>query len=1074
MNLRLREPSIPTTTDLGTATIENRALTQRQVMQVVTLPLRELDNIRDTDPVSVLDSGTGQAERCQVESWAMRYPSGAERVIRLHYPAVLPANNLRIAHTFARSTQGVNQSFAWYPSVARAMADMSIVFFCGPKATHWVPVYTPTTTPSEIVLDGNRVKILRYFARVYRPLHAPTLETQFWAELELHVYSDRNYMMSWLRWGVDDPRIGGSGSDLEDRNGLSLTDSEVGFDFYVPVGHGYNAARPQPMQPQSNTHSLTWNDALGQWRWVWDRATRNNAGVLLNHVYPWGTCAQARVAITCSAGETDQLRIDSAEAWHSLPAYHFGISDSWMARSEAYAPWGEIPRRQKTHEHSGTPRDPGFIKGRLEIEGWSAASADGSRGCQGHYSFNHKATSDIERLWHQNDGQTGGTHEWWQKNPYVAACHYSVPAMAHYVERGIYTCPFSYFFRQANGRILNLLDLPQMRMDRGEPHTLDLAQHGKSVVPRWRTAGSISPYKMLDPVSGGYLLGADTSHFEASVPWGHAAIFGDDGARRIAEQWTYGPLHLGGWNLHPSERGNVGDQRGWARGATMWAWSLWLFGNDRRLVDRCADAYVNHATLPQMQQTDAQYPGRVNHAIFFFPAGYDAGVASRVSLARHPYQRTWEMSHAAGLRALPQLAGHLRPELRQLEQIARWNADSVWRHGMPRRVDENSGDIESTFWINGSQYAPMIAAAIVAGATRPLSTAEISDNNWSRCAGSYECGQPPTLDGYAKINGPGAGSFVAASAWDALDGPLALGDPVLLRYVDPRSRSFRFSRPSAQTHPYLYWIEKDLYKWGIGRMDDVVEGAPTTRGTHGDASLRRIAASRAFAGEVWCLRDATSTLQRRSIASGAVTATIVAAGLTPSAPWTGATCFYLQGQTVVALLDGADPLENRSSYQIAAYLESLVATSMLATWSFRFADGLSRKVHGITWAQQSQVFVVGANRAGERPSLWTIGIADQTARRISLPMTPTRDAQIVLDVPDVADVQASVDGVMLAVSSAAGDRDYYVWNRHSNLWGVPRLRGSVALSATFSTDLRDSDSLRVALLGATQFQEAAI
>ena len=86
---------VPPAATLGTATVENRTPFRRRVMQVVTLPLRDVDGFRLADPVTVTNPGTGQDERAQVESWAMPYPSGNERVIRLTYPAVLPALTLR-------------------------------------------------------------------------------------------------------------------------------------------------------------------------------------------------------------------------------------------------------------------------------------------------------------------------------------------------------------------------------------------------------------------------------------------------------------------------------------------------------------------------------------------------------------------------------------------------------------------------------------------------------------------------------------------------------------------------------------------------------------------------------------------------------------------------------------------------------------------------------------------------------------------------------------------------------------------------------------------------------------------
>lgn len=1073
MNLRLiNPPSSPVLPmSLGTATIENRALFRRRVMQVVTIPFNEADGFRLGDPVTVLDSGTGQPERCQVESWAMRYPNGSERIIRLHYPAVLAPNALRIQHTFERSLLSVEPQFVWSPSMAAALQRMSIVFFAGPKSTHFVPVVYPGA-PARVVVDGPRMKKLIYFARLYEPAHAPTLRTQFWCEVELHLYSDSNHALAYFRWGIDDPRID---SHVEPRAHLSVEDSEVGFDVYS-TDLQYNTARLQPCAPQSNTHSLTWDQSAGRWRWVWDRATRNVNGVLLNHVYPWGLLGQARCVITMLAGETDQLRIDSAEAWHNgHPGYHYGISNAWRDKSEAYAPWGAIPRRPKAHEYftgPGTLRTPDFVRAQLENEGWVEANARGDNVGGGPplpslYAFNHRASNSILDLWHQNDGQTGGEHAWWHKNPHVAAALYAVPALAHHVERAMNICPFGYSgFREIDGRMLNLIDHPEMENNRGAPGG-DRDRHGKSS-ERPHTSSAL----LLDPLSAERMIGADTAHFESPHPYGHAAVFGDDGARLIAETWSYGPLHLGYWNARNDRIGSVSEQRGWARGCTMWAWALWLFGNDRRLVDRCADVFFHMRHKVARERAVQRYPNSIVHPVYWRTKGDDGG-EHRVYLRLHDYYRPWEICHASGEHAIARLAAHIRPELDAFRVHAKQNAEAVFRYGSPRVVDEATGQATYTFLRPGANgavgtiYEPAAAVAIALsdtpqGGSRQLLPTEMADNNWTRCAGNSVCGDPPTNDGYMRLgvpSGGGTSAFVLGMAHLILDGPLSAGDPCLHRYADSLMRIRERLTPPSNRPPHMSWLGWSLFRRGCHRLDDVNQGNAQSHGTHGVADLTHVAWVPASA-DVFVVRSGSADVQRRELATGNLVSTFTP-GATPLVRWTGIAVAKLLGEHFVALIDGLDlAFERHNTYRIVV---SPLATPHVAVsnWTFRFADDVSRNVHGIAWMPQLLRWVIGANHPSEGPSVWTLDHNAGVAARVSLPMQPTSAAQIILDVPSIASLAVTQDGRMMVVSSAAGNRHYYIWNTPSRLWGIPRLTFVGDIAATFTDHDRDDDDLRI-------------
>lgn len=1050
---------------LGKVVIENRSSRARRVMQCVTIPLNESDKFMIGEPVSVHNTGTGLPEQAQVESWLMPYPSGAERLIRLTYPAVLPPANLRIEHTITRDGSGQMPGFSFSSSVIDAITKMSIVFFCGPKSTHYVPIYWNGATPTKTV-DGPRMKKITYFGRVYRQPQAPGLETQFWAEVEFHLYHDSNHIQAYFRWGVDDPRVD---SDIEDRSALTADDSEVGFDVYV-TDKNQKTARLQPLQPQSNTHELSWDQNLGRWHWVWDKATaRANGGEVLNRVYPWGTSLTARCVITCQSQETDQLRIDSAEAWHEAPFYHFGISDSWMKAPEAYTPLGEVPRRQKAHEHFGnTPKDPQYVRARLETESWLEANADSARYADKPYAFNHRASNMILGLWHQNDGQTGGTHAWWTKNPHIAAVQYAVPGLAHHVERGLYVCPWSYTFREVDGSILNLIDHPHMVGNRGEPgwhNRGDLDLHGKSGPQRWGQPGGRALYKLRDPYSAEGLVGTDGAHFEGPWPYAHAAIFGDDGARKIAEQWTYGPLHLGSWTTRPDRLGAVGEQRNWARGATMWAWSLWMFGSDRKLIDRFTDAFVIHAHTAQLNQTESQYPGRKAKAIYYFTPGGSSD--AHVTLTNYPYFRPWEMCHAVGLHACANLVGHIRPEVQRLLQDAKDNAEAIFRYGSPRIVDEVTGKTTFTFLrphataAAPSIYEPAAAAAIVDNATRQLNQAEMSDNNWSRCAPinqAAQCGQPPTNDGFMRLGAPGAGTgaFTMAMANLVLDGPLAKGDTALTAYVGPKK--FR-KMTSATDNKYMSWLHHDLFRWSAHRAEDINEGTKTIQALHGVTDVGYIAASYSFPGTVWVTHKTSTRIERVSITTGQTTGSLDL-GAIPSGICVASTF----GMNFLVILSGN---------QITAVVESSNG-SQRAQWSFDaeavFRLSGSTAFQGIAWLPQSLGLVVGSNHPTDGPALWTLGVHSNIASKISLPAS---NGKLILELPDVAHITTTIDGNLLVLTSSTNERHYYSFNKDSDIWGIPRLKTTGQL-CSFNNETRDSDNLSIISIEGNHFAAASV
>lgn len=1042
------EPDPITAHALGTGTVENRAPFARRVMQVMTIPLRESDNYRIGQPVSVLDSGTGQPERCQVDSWAIRYPSGAERIIRVHYPAVLAASQLRNVHTFEASDVGaLPLSFQPAAPMLTALQRMSVVFFCGPKATHYVPLYTFGATPAEIAFGPQMTKF-RYFARLYEPAHAPTLRTQFWCEMELHLYHDQNHALAFFRWGVDDPRVN---SFFEDRRGLTLGESEVGFDIYT-TDSVQGTARLQPCYPQSNTHSLTWDQANGRWRWIWDQTTRNESAVALNETYPWGLGATARCVITANTGETNQQRLDSVAAWHAQPAYHFGISNEWVNKGEAWV-WGVLPRIPKMHEHfAGTARDAAYIRGQLELEYWNNAATPMTRYIEGgaHYSWNHRASSRFEGIWHPPDGQGPGTHGYWNKNAFIEAALYSVPGVAHYPERCLATCPWPYFYREQDGRVLTALDYPAMGSNRGTP----TPGHGKTGD---RPAYGVDSTLLKEPTTGARLVGADGAHFEGSLAPAHAALFGSDLSRHLAQSLLLGPLHLGNWNT--ARFGAVGEGRQWARGNTVWAWTIWLFGNNPAVVNRCADVFLAINVRPSVDATDATYPGRVTRVPFYQSPRIDA--PTRVELNFRFNFRPWEIGHAVGEWHIARMAKHLRPEFSWFEDHARGTARDIWRYGTPRRVNEETGVVEYTFTPDGV-YEPAICIAMsyengLPSGTRALTAAELADNNWSQCNGQRSCANPPQSSGNMLYRtGVSSSSFVNAMGWLVHDGPLSLGDIVLTRYVDVLGTARNAADPRVSDR-YTQWFN-EMYRWGVGRMDAVVQAAAVQRGNHGQ-TLRGIAISQIVPRHVWTLEPNAPLLARRNVDTGTI-----AEGQDPTPfladPTNLCTLTLAPGSVpMVALLKA-----NWSGNAHVIYMtqESGIFAGPPLDMVFLLPDDEVADLRAICWMPQLQRFLIGGRSITHGgAAVWSVGILQPVARRESLPLASVADARILLDLTEVMHATATPDGKLLILADASGNRHAYIWNSESGHYGAPRHKFQGDTWCALSLHARDDDALRI-------------
>ena len=989
---------------LGSVTVENRASTARPVIQVATIPFRQGEYRAGT----AITATTPSPVQCQVESWLMPYPDGSEKCVKVHYPANLPANDIRISHGFEIGNRGSAAPFRFHPDAALALRNLWLVFFCGPKQTHWVPLLGPGIAARETIRDGDHAKTLRWFARVPN--------TQVWAEADLSLYSDVPYALLHVRWGVDDPRID---SYSYDRSGFTDEETETGF-YLVTESSDPAKAQLQPLAPSTCVLSLDWEAPT--WKWVWDKRTTNNRGQILNDRIPWGCALHAQAVITFGSSQ-------GATAWHESPYYHDAVSDQWRVKTTAYEAWGCMPRVQKTHEHWEN-RDAAYIRTKLETEFAAMMGIDGTRNCPTNYAWNHQANFRIEGLWHQMDGQTGGNHGYWNWNPCVTSCHYDVPSESHYVRRALYICPWPYTgYREVDGRIFSCLDHPMTASSRGQPGG-NLDRHGKGPAPSW------PDWPLLyEPRSSGRLVGADGAHFATGWPHMHSTIFGDDGTRRICESLCYGPVHLGNWNLDPARRGAVGEQRNWARGLSQAARSLYVFGSDNRLVNYITDALYLHRVKPGWEETEAQYPGRVIQAIYFLRPLREGD--QRVNLANHFFYRPWEICHAVGEYAIWELAGHIRPELSWFKWHAKENANAVFRYGSPRVVDETTGAVLNTFLRQGI-YEPAAAVAIVDGARRQLTFAEMSDNNWTRCGGiSGQCGDPPTNDGYMRLGVPnsGTGSFVAGLAGLVQDGPL--GDPVLTRYTDA-SPGRKAPRPNDNS--YVGWVDS-LFKTRVGPSEEIVLGSEIIKGTH-NAELRSTASSFANPGVMWCLRQDGALLQRIDIATGQP--------------------ILAQPQGVPSIGNDQEVLsitsvsEGRTSF-VAALLRSpkgariVVALEqplqLVQDWSFAMPPPSA-----LCWVTQLQAFLVASGSG-----IWIVRPGDAQATKASL---PAESGLLIVDLPDIQQLSTTVDGQLLLIVARDGSAHGYVWNARAKMWGGRRWTGFAPLGG-WSTHGRADDALRL-------------
>ena len=786
---------------LGSVTVENRTPFRRLVMQVATLPLRD-GEYRLPEPITAMGTGTGHDERCQVESWALPYASGCERVVRVTYPAILEANDLRGMHAFEKSDRGLLDGPAFPPAVVAALPALQFAFVVGPKATHHV-AWAATETP-EVVHNGPRSVLLRWFRRVPR--------SQWWCEVDLELFLGQHYGVLHFRGGYCDPRLADDG---DERWLLSDDDTEIGL--FLTAGSLFGA-QPVPLYQDHSTRRCEWRQ--GRWEWVVDRRTFGQFGGPVNNFIPWGAGFSTKAVLLFHGDGSlhDDLLDSSMLAWTDGGKLTFphAVSNDWLAKQEAYGPCGRLMRKPKRHEHWDMNRDAEFVRGKLESTDVHALYDSTSVIPGGNLWTSHHA--QRSQVWGGVQGDGPGSHASWGIQPLYAAVAYAVPGLAHAHERGIYACPWPYFYREVDGAIVNALDHPDLVIDRGAPGRVgnfgDML--GKTALQRWRGAGA-NQFTIRYERTGEAYQGADEAHFECANVVAHHVIFGDRGTRRIAEGIAY-THHAGDWSRHQIFRGSTGQARGFARGLRAASWLAWAFGSDARLLDHYAGIF-DHRYVPARAREDARFPGRVIKTVSVFEANPNAP-NTRVELRRHRYFRPWEDGLGVdGCVGLARLLDATHPEQAMgYRQLAHDTASDVLRYGSPRIVDEATAQITFDAAL---PYNIALAAAFLDG-TRKLTADEIADNNYSRCGGYVQC--VDSGEGYLKVEG-GSASFCWPLFWWVVGDVGSSGSAVLCRYVpvnlltmEPRSE-----RPGDYSHGA--WLLGLSRYSGCGSQDRIVLGA---------------------------------------------------------------------------------------------------------------------------------------------------------------------------------------------------------------------------------------------------------
>lgn len=1074
----IKEPETTSATELGNGVFANYGTFRRRLMASCTIPLAEVDNYVEGEPITALNTGTGQPERCQVEAdWLMPYnTTGKQRCVRVTFPTIVNAQDLRHTVQFAKSAAGDSPTFTPRQSVTDGLTSLGIRFFgCGNKGTHYVDLKAVGAALPAPMLDGTRSKIYRWFGRIYEPAHAPSVQTELWAEVWIEVFHQEDYAEIYTWWGICDDRI--SSPNGIDRSTLSDEQSEIGFDFLIA---NQSAVEPVPFYRGNSTVSLSYGGGL--WRWIQNqKTTYNSNGVVLDQIMPFGLLASARGVLLFAPSNADQLRIDSMNAWRARPEPVFSISDSWKQRQDAFGLMGFLPRRFKRHEHYDRTRDREYVRGRLETQAVGLDFAP--------------PTTPANFLWYQNNGlidhvtngftsaQTGG-HASWNKIPGWFAASYVVPGMGIHLER--YTCawPAPVAYRKQNGDIVDPYNTSLLIFDgglhsqRGNEGNLlgktGLAPLNTTLRAPIIVAGANPP---TEP--------SDQAHFENAYPFTITAMFGSRMARRLAEHIAYTAI-WGTWNNAPSQVAATGQPRGFSRGSVMSAWCTWVFGADTRWHDRSWEIIYQYRYLPALQNTNNDviinpHPNRVVKTLNLIRPNGTAG-ANRVELRRYAYFRPWEDAIGLlGWYGMWRLGLPFRSELAEWKRIAQEMAADSFRYGSPRIVDENTGRILFTYLRPGangqpgSVYEPGAAVGIVEGGSRQMTQSEWLINNWELCSSSGTGNCDESNDGLARLGVPGAGTgaFTMSLAHYVMDFGGAEADLKLTRYLGDAFEHLvnRGENPGNAQYGEMIWLKN--HKWHTGGEPTVI-GGTTSRGNTGITEAIDCAVSISTPTSIWVVGGFNGSAppaemtRRINIANAAVLQDLVPT-IAPRHHWSGVAVRDLGSGPVVYTLDGAVVGSTRDTpYALVATPEGGGTSTRV---EFTITGGQWWDLTGLAWDGSTGSWVASAWRAGDA-SLVRIppggGVATLETSRI-IPHEAHRD---------MLTGGVAIDSESRIMLWAAGNGTVYPYARSfvGNYWGSPRRGASMStFCVTLSHHAREDDALRlVSLTTAGVIQETEV
>lgn len=1060
------------TIELGNVVMENRGPIVRRTMVHATIPLTRADRFRLGDPVSVLNTGTGQAERAQVERWA--YPHADvgqgefESCVRLTYPAQIPAGELRMVHQVRKTEEGVAPAFTIRPNVQAVLAGLRVVFFAGPKADWFVEV--PLGGPGEVVANGLRSVVTRYYARIFQPPHAPTLRTGWGIEIDVEIFSDSDTFKLWPRvfWG--DPRVDASS---EDRSGLAPTDREVGLWIYGP---SQTALQPIVFHPSQYQRRMTWDAGNGRWEWIFQgqeispaRSTNPvRPAVDLNDRIPWGSQFGCECVIACQgSGSLDGggIRDQTIDSYRSAPIGNPGLCDQWRTKREA---WDGLPGRMnrpfKACEHFDFTQGRNFdyVRARLEAQAQNVYNT---------FSF-------YEWNWCLRFALHPQT-EW---GPYASAAGddsiyndfqvgipltYLVPGFAHYLERGYMTFARHFHFREADGRPVRAINHPQLYYAIGGPEvnrSPDKLGHSQGL------NAEFSIHELRDDWSGEGCTSPKWTHYENLGIFHTCLVFGNRGVQRLALQLL---LHnQGSYPRLPDRLGDCGADRGWGRAMMMCIWASRVVGHlEPYTLDFLRLHICDHYMDAARQQVDAAYPGRVIRSIYYT---FDQGAGGIVNNGQGnlPYWNPW-MS-ALHIYAARIIAKFLEDRDPVRSQIFARHADDyvhdVLERGMPIETDHTTGVVQWKLEPQYSIYDWSWALSWLNG--QVLNRDQWRFNRRWRDANGVCSG----LGGQEYINctitcfcnNSGASAWMPPLALDAWYGEKS-DLPYLQRAIAISANEANRERPNNINYDVFIWLTKN-YKFPIAsrERDWITPGRETSRGTYSNGSASGMCASRLNVGDVWVTRSGANQIDRVTVASGAVQATVAVSAPAPVDGWSDVCAMTVGGQRLLALLDGANPAGTRTVYRVVVVAEANPTVAIL-DMPFVLSAPRTRPLYGIAWDVRGSRWLLSDGAPSNAGGWWHAlfpSLTGGVATRYLGISTEDDQESLCCDI--------DLDGWMLARATDVGGVHLYGRGRE---WGCIQQRWAPANLGSlvcFSPHGREDDAQRIYCYDGASFVEVAV